>query len=159
MNKLNARTKQKKNNKPPRLDFKTWLYLYITKAVKVEHIPVVEVEEKNQMCVNDSKENEVYIFKDYDEYKKFFLMYLDDIEDGKSLTIDDALDILSLPLLGIVYEDHEMIEANNKGRPVYLLKGHLLHDCFDNIAHRLLGHKRAFTKCKRRGLLSRIFLG
>lgn len=84
---------------------------------------------------------------------------LDDIEDGKSLTIDDALDILSLPLLGIVYEDHEMIEANNKGRPVYLLKGHLLHDCFDNIAHRLLGHKRAFAKCKRRGLLSRIFLG
>ena len=79
--------------------------------------------------------------------------------DGKSLTIDDALDILSLPLLGIVYEDHEMIEANNKGRPVYLLKGHLLHDCFDNIAHRLLGHKRAFAKCKRRGLLSRIFLG
>ena len=73
---------------------------------------------------------------------------LDDIEDGKSLTIDDALDILSLPL-----------EANNKGRPVYLLKGHLLHDCFDNIAHRLLGHKRAFAKCKRRGLLSRIFLG
>ena len=64
-----------------------------------------------------------------------------------------------LPLLGIVYEDHEMIEANNKGRPVYLLKGHLLHDCFDNIAHRLLGHKRAFAKCKRRGLLSRIFLG
>ena len=56
-------------------------------------------------------------------------------------------------------EDHEMIEANNKGRPVYLLKGHLLHDCFDNIAHRLLGHKRAFAKCKRRGLLSRIFLG
>ena len=44
---------------------------------------------------------------------------LDDIEDGKSLTIDDALDILSLPLLGIVYEYHEMIEANNKGRPVY----------------------------------------
>lgn len=76
-----VRRLQKKNNKPPRLDFKTWLYLYITKAVKVEHIPVVEVEEKNQMCVNDSKENEVYIFKDYDEYKKFFLMYLDNIED------------------------------------------------------------------------------
>lgn len=72
---------QKKNNKPPKLDFKTWLYLYITKVVKVEHIPVVEVEEKNHMYVKDSKENEVYIFKDYDEYKKFFLMYLDDIEN------------------------------------------------------------------------------
>ena len=73
---------QKKNNKPPKLDFKTWLYLYITKVVKVEHIAVVEVEEKNHMYVKDSKENEVYIFKDYDEYKKFFLMYLDDIEDN-----------------------------------------------------------------------------
>ncbi len=73
---------QKKNNKTPKLDFKTWLYLYITKVVKVEHIPVVEVEEKNHMYVKDSKENEVYIFKDYDEYKKFFLMYLDDIEDN-----------------------------------------------------------------------------
>ena len=77
---------------------------------------------------------------------------IEDIEDGRSLSIDDALDILSLPLLGIVYDDHEMIEANNR-------KGHLLHECFDNIAHRLLGHKRAFAKCKRRGLLSRIFLG
>ena len=71
-----------KVNKSPRLDFKTWLYLYITKVVKVEHIPVVEVEEKNHMYVKDSKENEVYIFKDYDEYKKFFLIYLDDIEDN-----------------------------------------------------------------------------
>ena len=84
---------------------------------------------------------------------------LDDIEDGKSLTIDDALDILSLPLLGIVYEDHEMIEANNKGRPVYLLKGHLLHDCFDNIAHRLLGHKRAFAKCKKERFIKSYLLG
>jgi len=73
--------KSDKVDKPPRLDFKTWLYLYITKALRVEHIPVVEVSEKRRMCVKDSKENEVYIFKDYDEYKKFFLMYLDNIED------------------------------------------------------------------------------
>lgn len=70
-----------KENQPPRLDFKTWLYLYITKALKVEHIPVVEVKDKRRMYVKDSKENEVYIFKDYDEYRKFFLMYLNDIED------------------------------------------------------------------------------
>lgn len=70
-----------KENQPPRLDFKTWLYLYITKALKVEHIPVVEVEEKRKMYVKDSKSNEVYIFKDHDEYRNFFLMYLDNIED------------------------------------------------------------------------------
>ena len=73
--------KSDKADKPPRLDFKTWLYLYITKVLRVEHIPVVKVEEKRRMYVKDSKENEVYIFKDYEEYKKFFLMYLDNIED------------------------------------------------------------------------------
>lgn len=33
------------------------------------------------MDVKDCKESEVYTFKDYDEYKKFFLIYLDDIEN------------------------------------------------------------------------------
>ncbi len=70
-----------KVNKSPRLDFKTWLYLYITKVVKVGLIHIEEVESKRRMYVKDSKKNEVYIFKDYDEYKKFFLMYLDDIEN------------------------------------------------------------------------------
>ena len=62
-----------KVNKSPRLDFKTWLYLYITKVVKVGLIPIEEVESKRRMYVKDSKKNEVYIFKDYDEYKKFCL--------------------------------------------------------------------------------------
>ena len=72
---------QKENNKLSKLDFKTWLYLYITKTLRVEHIPVVEVEKKRQMYVKDSQKNEAYVFKDYDEYKRFFLMYLDNIED------------------------------------------------------------------------------
>lgn len=61
-----------KVDKKPRLDFKTWLYLYITKAVKVEHMVVEEVKTKRRMYVKDSEKNEVYIFKDYDEYKNFF---------------------------------------------------------------------------------------
>ena len=71
----------KENNKLSKLDFKTWLYLYITKTLRVEHIPVVEVDKKRQMYVKDSQKNEAYVFKDYDEYKRFFLMYLDNIED------------------------------------------------------------------------------
>ena len=71
----------KENNKLSKLDFKTWLYLYITKILRVEHIPVVEVEKKRQMYVKDSQKNEAYVFKNYDEYKRFFLMYLDNIED------------------------------------------------------------------------------
>lgn len=80
--KLKHSKQSNKVNKPPRLDFKTWLYLYITKALKVEHTPVVKVEEKRRMYVKYSKKNEVYIFKDYAEYKAFFLMYLDSIDEA-----------------------------------------------------------------------------
>ena len=39
------------------------------------------IARKKQMYVENSKKNEVYIFKDYDEYRRFFLMDLDNIED------------------------------------------------------------------------------
>lgn len=71
----------KKINSTSRLDFKTWLFLHIMNVIKVEHIPVVDVDEKRTMFVRDSKKNEVYIFKDYDEYRRFYLMYLDDIDN------------------------------------------------------------------------------
>lgn len=82
-----------------------------------------------------------------------------DIDEGRSLRIEDASEILALPLLGIVYDDHEMIEANNRGRPIYMEKGHLLHQCFHNIALRMLGQDVEITKYRKRNLLTRIFLG
>ena len=64
-----------------RLDFKTWLYLFLTKTVKVEHIPVVKERNKLTMNVKDSRPNEIYMFKNYEEYRNFFLMYLNDIDN------------------------------------------------------------------------------
>lgn len=83
---------------------------------------------------------------------------IDDIENNKSVSINDALEILSLPLLGIVYDDHEMIEANNKGVPIFLKQNHLLQLCFLNISKRILGNKVPYVKCKRKGIIRRIFL-
>ena len=45
----------KKANSTSRLDFKTWLFLHIMNVIKVEHIPVVDVDEKRTMFVRDSK--------------------------------------------------------------------------------------------------------
>ena len=72
---------KKEVKKSTKLDFKTWLYLYITHAVRIEHPPVIDVEDKRTMYVKDSKKNEVYVFRNYDEYKDYFLMYLDSIEE------------------------------------------------------------------------------
>ncbi len=82
---------------------------------------------------------------------------LDDIEANKSLSIEDAISILSLPLLGIVYDDHAMIEANNKGVPIFISDTSILHICFTNITNRLLGKQVPFTKPKKKGLIRRIF--
>lgn len=71
----------KEYKKSQRLDFKTWLFLYITHAIRVEHPPVIEVNNKRDMYVKDSKKNEVFIFKNYEEYRNYFLMYLDKIDD------------------------------------------------------------------------------
>lgn len=81
----------------------------------------------------------------------------DDIHKGRCLTLKDAYDILSIPLLGIVYDDHFMIEANNKGMPVYMNKTLSISQCFDRIVKRLQGIEVPFQKNKKKPLLERIF--
>lgn len=75
------REKNKNSGSDIRLDFKTWLFLYITKAVRTDHIPVEEEKEKKTMYVKDSNPNEIYVFKNYDEYRNFFLMYLNKVDN------------------------------------------------------------------------------
>lgn len=72
---------KKNNDNTIRLDFKTWLFLFLTRAVKIKHIPVREEKVKKRINIENSNINEIYIFKDYAEYRNFFLMYLNDIDD------------------------------------------------------------------------------
>jgi len=39
---------------------------------------------------------------------------------GEMLTVDDVLEILSIPLLGIVPESEEVLRASNVGSPIIL---------------------------------------
>lgn len=81
----------------------------------------------------------------------------EDIHKGRSLTLKDAYDILSIPLLGIVYDDHQMIEANNKGMPVYLDQSQDVSKCFYRIIQRLQGIEVPFVKNRKKPLFERIF--
>ena len=60
--------------KIPSLDFKTRLYLFLTNAKIENHIPVEKYPEKLILTLQDTRYNEVYIFKNYQEYKNFFFM-------------------------------------------------------------------------------------
>lgn len=81
----------------------------------------------------------------------------DDIHKGRSLNLKDAYDILSIPLIGIVYDDHQMIESNNKGMPIYLNKDSAISGCFDRIVKRLDGQEVPFQKNRKKPLFERIF--
>ncbi len=63
------------------LDLKTSLFLHITKAKIKKHIEIKEVKDKLDLNISESDFNDVYIFDNYNEYRRFFLMYLDNIDD------------------------------------------------------------------------------
>ena len=81
----------------------------------------------------------------------------EDVQKGKSLSIKDAYEILSIPLIGIVYDDHDVIESHNKGIPLYLNEHSIIHECFKRIVKRLNGEDIPFVKMKRRALFDRLF--
>ncbi len=61
------------------------------------------------------------------------------VEKGDMLSVNDVLDILAIPLLGIVPEDEEVIVATNRGEPIILKEDSLASQAFRNIVSRLEG--------------------
>ena len=73
--------KFKRKDDIPKLDFKTNLFLSVIKAKKVSHPLVRNIDKKLHMYPRACDKHEVYVFKDYEEYKNFYLMYFDSIDD------------------------------------------------------------------------------
>lgn len=71
--------KDNKNIAP--LDLRTNLLLTYLKANKVSHPDIVVEDKKRTMYPKDCDPKDVYVFNSFEEYKNFYLMYLDNIED------------------------------------------------------------------------------
>jgi len=78
---------------------------------------------------------------------------------GEMMTIDDVLEILAIPLLGIVAESPDVLTASNVGCPVTLHNpGSAAARAYNDAARRLLGEDIAIsTAPERRGFMSRLF--
>ena len=77
-------------------------------------------------------------------------------EKETSITSSDVIDILGIPLLGLVYEDDEVFRANNKGVPLVLNHKSVINRCYNNISRRLNGENVKVTKIKR-NIFEKIF--
>lgn len=78
------------------------------------------------------------------------------INSDINISMSDIVDTLGIPLLGIVYEDDEIIKSNNKGTPLVLSDRCILNKCYKNIAKRLNGENVKLAKSKM-SFLEKIF--
>ncbi len=64
-----------------KIDIKTRVFLFITNARIVNHIEVEELDEKLELKEESQDRKKVYVFKNFDEYRNFFKMYLNEVND------------------------------------------------------------------------------
>ena len=79
------------------------------------------------------------------------------IEEGISLPMSDAVDVLGIGVLGVVYYDEAISQGNNKGVPVSHGNKSISSKCFQNIARRINGENVTLMKYKKKSFLEKIF--
>ena len=78
-------------------------------------------------------------------------------EKGEMLSVEDVLNILALPLIGIVPEDEKIISSTNTGEPV-IYGDSLSAKAYQNIAKRILGEEVPYLELKaKKGFFGRLF--
>jgi septum site-determining protein MinD len=81
------------------------------------------------------------------------------VERGEMLKVDDVLEILAIPLLGIIPESSSVLKASNLGQPVVLDEVSSAGRAYRDAVGRFLGEtiEHRFNNTERRGLFSRMF--
>lgn len=79
------------------------------------------------------------------------------VEKGEMLSVEDVLNILALPLIGIVPEDEKIISSTNVGEPV-IYGDSPSAKAYRNIAKRILGEDVPYLELKaKKGFFGRLF--
>src|SRR3712207_2210974 len=77
-------------------------------------------------------------------------------ERGEMLKVEDVLEILSIPLIGIIPESTEVLRSSNLGAPVTLGSPHsAAARAYQEAVRRLMGE--TVTEVQKRGLFSKLF--
>ena len=81
------------------------------------------------------------------------------VKEGQMLSVDDIVDLLALPLLGIIPESPSVLESSNAGRPVILDEQSQAGQAYADAIDRLLGEQRPhrFMEAEKRGFMRRLF--
>lgn len=83
------------------------------------------------------------------------------VEKGEMLSVEDICDILRIPLIGVIPESQNVLQASNSGSPVIHLNDTTAAEAYKDVVARLLGEDRPirFLEAEKKGLLKRWFGG
>lgn len=83
------------------------------------------------------------------------------VENGDMLSIDDIKDILRIPVIGVIPESKDVLQASNTGTPAINLADTIVSDAYKDLVSRFLGEDvpLRFTEVEKKGLFKRIFGG
>ncbi|MEM7378134.1 MAG: septum site-determining protein MinD [Pseudomonadota bacterium] len=81
------------------------------------------------------------------------------VDTGQMLSVNDIVELLAIPLLGVIPESKIVLESSNQGRPVVLESDTNAGQAYDDAVARLLGEKRPmrFLEAEKKGLFRRLF--
>jgi len=80
------------------------------------------------------------------------------VDSGNMLGVEDVLNILALPLIGVVPDDAKIISSTNKGEPIYYDKDSKAAEAYRRIAKRVLGEEVSFLELKfKKSFFKRLF--
>jgi septum site-determining protein MinD len=81
------------------------------------------------------------------------------VQRGEMLSVEDVLELLGIPFLGVIPESKAVLFASNKGTPVILDEMTEVAQAYLDVVYRFLGEDRPhrFLKEEKKGFLKRIF--
>lgn len=85
----------------------------------------------------------------------------DRVERGEMLSVDDVVEILAIPLLGVIPESKAVLQASNSGVPVILDQESDAGQAYSDAVSRLLGEElpHRFLQARRKGFFARLLGG
>ena len=83
------------------------------------------------------------------------------VEKGEMLSVQDIQDILRIPLIGVIPESENVLQASNAGTPVILQENAVAAEAYKDVVARLLGEDKPirFVDTEKKGFLKRLFGG
>jgi len=81
------------------------------------------------------------------------------VASGQMLSIDDIQEILRIPLIGVIPESADVLDASNQGVPAIHMNGSAVAEAYKDVTRRFLGESREmrFTQAARPSLFQRLF--